>query len=507
MFIRKKKNKAGSISIQIISKHHGQYKVEKTIGSSDNLHEIERLYQTAKLFLANIQGHRSLFVSRKDALIDSFISTLANGQLRVIGPELIFGKIYDHIGLGSLKENLFKHLVIARIVYPVSKLKTVDYMHRYQGIEVSVDTIYSFLDKLHSTLKDTVEQIAYQHSLKILGGEISIAFYDMTTLYFETSDEDDLRKMGFSKDGKHQHPQIYLGLLVGLGGYAIGYDIFEGGIYEGDTLIPTIQKFEKKFKLTKPIIVADAGLLSTDNILLLEENGYQYILGGRIKNEKKEIKKQILALSLADGEFATIEKNSNTRLIISYSIKRAAKDEHNRKRGLQRLEKKVKSGKLTKSNINNKGYNKYLKLIGKINVEIDYEKFDNDKKWDGLKGYVTNTTLKPKEIVENYKNLWQIEKAFKISKTDLRIRPIFHHLPRRIEAHLCISFAAYCVYKELERLLYIHKAPFSVTKAAEYTQTMYQINITLPESKQNKNILLQMDDNQKLLKSIIDKIA
>ena len=325
----------------------------------------------------------------------------------------------------------------------------------------------------------------------------------MTTLYFEASDEDDLRKTGFSKDGKHQNPQIYLGLLVGFSGYAIGYEIFEGNIYEGHTLIPVLEKLSKKFNLSKPIVVADAGLLSSDNIKLLEQNNYEYILGSRLKNETKHIKQQIVESTLKNDEHKIIKKEGHKRLIVTYSDKRAAKDEHNRRRGLQRLEKQIKSGKLTKSNINNKGYNKYLRMKGEVKIEIDYDKFNNDKKWDGLKGYLTNTKLRPKQIIDNYKNLWHIEKAFRISKTDLRIRPIYHRIKRRIEAHICIAFTAYAIYKELEMVLYKDKAPFSVKKAAELTQTMYQLNVVLPESKKNQNILLKMDEEQTLLTKII----
>ena len=144
-------------------------------------------------------------------------------------------------------------------------------MYRYQGVVLDLDAVYRFLDRLNNNLKEQVEHISYAHTLKVLQGNISVVFYDMTTLYFEASDEDDLRKTGFSKDGNHQNPQIYLGLLVGLGGYAIGYDIFEGSIYEGHTLIPFIEKMSRKFNLNKPIVVADAGLLSNDNILALEE--------------------------------------------------------------------------------------------------------------------------------------------------------------------------------------------------------------------------------------------
>jgi len=261
----------------------------------------------------------------------------------------------------------------------------------------------------------------------------------------------------------------------------------------------------EKFNLSKPIIVADAGLLSKKNIESLETNQYQYIIGARIKNEKAEIKKKIFEKPLKDGQFKRIKKDGENRLIITYSKQRASKDKHTRTRGLKRLEKKVKSGKLTKANINNRGYNKYLKLKGSLSVEVDYETFENDALWDGLKGYITNAKITDKQVVENYKNLWCIEKAFRMSKTDLRIRPIYHRLKNRIEAHICISFTAYSIYKELERVLYKEKSRLSIKSAAELTHNMYQIAYTLPESKHTNSILLKMDDKQAELYHIILK--
>lgn len=505
MFLRKLKNRSGSVSVQIISKSTGKYKVLKTIGSSSNEQGVQKLIYLAKQEIERISQQPELFISDRDTIVEQVFSALNNASIRTVGPEIIFGKIYDSIGFGAIKEELFRHLVLARLAFPLSKLKTIDYLYRFQGVMLDIDAVYRFLDKLNNKLKDQVEQIAFAHTLKVLQGSISIVFYDMTTLYFEASDEDDLRKTGFSKDGKHQNPQIFLGLLVGLGGYAIGYDVFEGNIYEGHTLIPFIEKISKKFNLDKPIIVADAGLLSNENIKALREMDYKYIIGARLKNESEKIKKQILEKQLGDGQMLCIKSQAKTRLIVAYATNRAIKDEHNRKRGLQRLEKQINAGKLTKSNINNKGYNKYLRLVGDISIEINYEKFNNDKSWDGLKGYRTNTQLSDKQVIENYKNLWYIEKAFRMSKTDLRIRPIYHRLRHRIEAHICISFTAYCIYKELERVLYKEKSNLSLKKSADLTHNMYQITYTLPESKHTKSQLLRMDDEQAELYQIINK--
>jgi len=505
MFLRKKKNNSGSVSIQIISKSRGKYKVVKTIGSGKSEREIEKLYYLGKQELERLTLQTELFESETDAIVDTVFSALSNANIKVVGPELIFGKIYDAIGYNKIEKELFRHLVVSRLAFPGSKLKTVDYLYRYQGVRINIDTVYRFLDKLNNSLKSSVEQITFNHTKKVLGGHISVVFYDMTTLYFEASDEDDLRKTGFSKDGKHSHPQIFLGLLVGLGGYAIGYDIYEGNTYEGHTLIPFLEKISERFNLQKPIVVADSGLLSNKNIEALEEKNYQYIIGARIKNESESIKKRILKTTLRDGQLTSIKKSEHTRLIIGYSDKRARKDARNRERGLKRLEKKIKSGKLTKSNINNRGYNKYLKLEGDVSIEIDYAKYEQDSQWDGLKGYITNSKLSKKQIVENYSNLWYIEKAFRMSKTDLRIRPIYHKLKRRIEAHICISFTAYTVYKELERILKKEKSNLSIERSKELTHNMYEITYTLPESKHTKSRLLKMDDEQAELYQIIQK--
>ncbi len=353
MFLRKKKNVSGSISIQVISKAKGKYKVLKSIGAGNTKKEIEKLWYIGLQEIERLKAQTNLFISKTDTIVDQVFETLDNASIRTIGLELIFGKIYDHIGFNEIGEDLFKHLVVSRLAFPLSKLKTIDYLYRFQGISLDIDAVYRFLDKLKNNYKQKVEQIAFDHTKRTLKADISVVFYDMTTIYFEASDEDDLRKTGFSKDGKHQHPQIFLGLLVGVGGYAIGYDIFEGNTYEGHTLIPFLKKISKKFDLAKPVVVADAGLLSKENIEALELDNYQYIIGARLKNEPKEIKKKIIARQLSDGEFFKLNKG-NTRLIVTYSNKRASKDEHNRKRGLKRLEKKIKTGKLTKVNPNGK---------------------------------------------------------------------------------------------------------------------------------------------------------
>jgi transposase len=504
MFIREKPNKSGSISIQILEKVGRKNRLVQTVGCAKDEEAIKALYDKAQTLLPSLTKQPTFqFFSQRDEEILDFMETLSNTNITAVGAELIFGRLFNEIGFQVIDDELFKALVLSRIIYQGSKLKLTDYLRRYEHKEISVYRIYRFLDKLDSKYKDHVEEIAFNHTKKVLGS-ISVVFYDMTTLYFEASDEDDFRKIGFSKDGKFQNPQIMLGLLVGEKGYPIGYELFEGNTFEGHTLIPVLEKFQQRFNLDKPIVVADSGLLSKANIEQLVALDYEYIIGARIRNESDEIKNAILALHLCeDGQNDIIEKVNNQKLIITYTEKRAKKDAHNRQKGLRKLEKRITSGKLTKEHINNRGYNKYLMLKSDIYVEIDYSKFQADAQWDGLKGYLTNTKLPNDTVIQNYSNLWQIEKAFRMSKTDLQIRPIYHFTKRRIEAHISISFVAYTVYKELERLLYKYDAPFSVNTAREIIHNMYQLEITLPDSKQEQKILLNMDEEQKLLLNII----
>lgn len=501
MFIRKKKNKSGSITVQILYKHQGKNHIIKTVGTSNDDQEIGSLYQQAQALIPGLFNQLSLYEEESPKV--GVIKKLNNDDIRVVGPEIIFGRIFDKLGFNTIPDELFKDLAISRITHPGSKLKLAEYLQENGKQNIQVDRIYRFLDKLNTKYKSQVEEISFIHTKKLLGGKIGVVFYDMTTIYFESSQPDDFRMTGFSKEGKHNHPQIYLGLLVGVNGYPIGYEIFEGNTYEGHTLIPVLQRFQSRFELDKPIVIADAGLLSTDNLNKLIANGYTFILGARIKNESKHIIQKIVSLNLADGQIGQIDKDDQTILYISYSNKRAMKDASNRERGLKRLEKSLNAGRLTKSNINNRGYNKYLKMEGDIKIEINYDKFYEDVRWDGLKGYVTNTDIPGTQVIDNYKNLWKIEKAFRISKTDLKIRPIYHRLRDRIEAHICISFVSYVLYKELENVLYEHKSNISITKAIEVTKKIYEITIT-DDNNIKRHIRLKNNNTQQEILNIID---
>lgn len=502
MFVRKKKNPSGIVSVQVIDKSSGRYKVAKTIGSSSEPAEVDQLVRLGYQWIASYGGQLALDLDDEVQQVEDFLDGIE--QISVAGTQRLLGRIYDQIGFDQISDPVFRILVISRICFPASKRKTAEYLRRYHFFNLDPQHIYRYMDRLYNEHKQQVQQISFEHTRAVLGGAIHVVFYDVTTLYFEIDRDDDLRKAGFSKDGKHRHPQVVLGLLVSAGGYPLAYKIFKGNTYEGHTLIKVLDEFKQDYNLEDLIVVADSAMLSKANIEQLDEGGYRYILGGRIKNEPAPIKKKILALRLSNGKSAAIEKSGGTRLIVSYSDKRAKKDQRNRQKGVERLTKRLKSGKLTKSSLNKRGYNKFLELDGEVHVRLDESKIAEDKRWDGLKGYQTNTDLSKQEVIDNYRQLWKIEKGFRITKHDLKIRPFYHRLPRRIHAHVCISFAAYKVYKELERQLQAKKSDLSPEQAIEIAKSIYAIRVRTPTTNQTITKVLYLTEKQQELAKLFN---
>lgn len=265
--------------------------------------------------------------------------------------------------------------------------------------------------------------MTHEQTKRVLGGTVAVVFYDTTTMYFE-SREDVVRIPGSSKDGKNANPQVVLGLLVGPGGNPIGYEIHPGNTYEGYTMITIIEKLQRRFGFPKPIVVADASLLSKENIRDLEQEGYEYILGARICSQNDRFKEQIAELGLSNGQSTSIQLTGSRRMVVTMSDARTRKNAGDRERSLKRLEKRLRSDKLTKNKLNYRAYNRFLTMSGDATIKIDYGKVAKDERLDRYKGYTTNSTLSDDRVIEEYRYLFMIEMAFRFCKTDLDIRPM-----------------------------------------------------------------------------------
>jgi transposase len=507
MYVRKKPNRSGTTSVVVVEKRKGKAHYLTTIGISSDKNEIDELYRLGKKWINDQLGQRDVFIEyARDKESKEVALHLLNNveQILLNGTQLILNSVFKTIGFDKINDDILKHLVVSRISQPQSKVATVDYLKSYFDEDVELHKIYRYLDKLNDTQKDNIQKISVEHTRKVLGGKIGVVFYDVTTLYFETDHSNNLRKPGFSKDGKHSLPQVVLGLLVSEGGYPLAYSIHEGNKYEGHTMLPVVKDFVEKFNLNDFVVVADSGLMNAQNIADLEKNGYKYIVGARIKNENTTVTDWILSQEKQDGAFYEYQKTEHCKLILGYSQQRAKKDAYNREKGVKRLEKEYKSGSVTKDKINKRGYNKFLEVSDNISVTINKEKIVQDEKWDGFKGYITNTELSASSVYQQYSELWQVERAFRVTKGVLEIRPMFHFTKKRIEAHVAVCFVAYKVYKELERILKIKKLNLSVDKVLNIAKTITTIKVKLNQSKETLTKTMLLTPRQKSIELLFD---
>jgi len=499
MFVRKKKNRSGTTSIVVAVKIQGKFKEVKTIGVSRDDLEIERFYNEAKVWADNQVKGEDLFRRHTQDTEEAYVTNLFLSNIENIlhnGTQLILNRVYESIGFDTIDDYILRQLVISRLTQPMSKSATIEYLKSHFDEDLQLGKIYRYMDKLYNTQQESIQKISVEHTRKILGGKIGLMFYDVTTLYFESDYGDGFREPGFSKDGKHSQPQIVLGLLVSQDGYPLSYSMFNGTQYEGHTMIPIVDDFVRRFKLDDFVLVADSGLINKKNIDFLKAHGYKYIIGARIKNANKVQKDWILSQQKIEGSFNETTVGQG-RLIVGYSEKRAKKDAYNRTKGISRLEKAFRAGTISKENINKRGYNKFLVISKDVQVNIDKSNVEEDAKWDGLKGYITNTDLPAAEVYDQYSSLWQVERAFRITKGTVEMRPMFHFTPKRIEAHVCICFVAYKVYKELERILNENRYKISVDKVLEIAKTITTLRIKLPQSGRTINKTMIITERQK----------
>jgi len=500
--VRRKKNTSGSVSIHIVDRSNRGYKVIESLGSSKDEDEINRLYNKALQRIDELENNLLYATKNKDnqKKLEDLFSQITTQDITSQGDEIVFGRLFDAIGCNEIfkksslksirnkeeKKSLFRALVLSRIIYPGSKLELIHYLEYFKQEEIGKDKIYRFLDTLYTQeIKEAIERCIFNHTQKIMDNTIAITFYDVTTLHFESESEDDLRRIGFSKEGKLNRPQIQLGLFTTLQGYPLSFEVYEGNKFEGHTLTDVLQKFQTRFKLNnKPIVVADKGMLNNANIAYLENHGYKYILAYKIKNIDANLKEKIANLAfLDDGTIHTldIEKEINykddkgktyklkikQRLILTYSSKRAKKDKRTREKALEKIDIALNKKNITKSDLKLSYYAKYLDIDDKctIKYKLNPDKVQIDAKLDGIKGFATNDfTLKPDDVIAHYQNQYAVERAFRISKTDLRIRPIYHRLENRIKAHILVSFVAYAVFMEFERRLKLKNISFKFSQ-------------------------------------------
>jgi len=441
-FIRKKKTNSGGIAVQIIYKKGREVTGLIHIGTAHGEAELKVL-----LALANEKMHEhQISLDIAAHLLSGTDVYLEKSYSRLLWDTL--SGVYDRLGFGRVGDHVFKQLVLARIIEPTSKLDTIRVLSDL-GLEVPSNT------GIHRCLRDCNKE-EYRDRLSeacfayVKPSALKLVLYDVTTLYFEIQKEDGYRTPGLSKE-RRLEPQITVGLLVDRTGFPLEVKSFEGNRAEVKTIIPVLESFRARHGLRNITVTADAAMLSAGNISELERLGFHYVIGSRIAKTPYEIEEYLYedGVVLEDGQIFESEmtvivdgKRTKRRVVYQYRAKRAALD-------LSNIEKTVaKAHKIVAKKADIKR-NRFLTVKGERR-EVNTALIEQAKRKAGIKGYVTDLCIPAQEVVDAYHQLFQIEKSFRMSKSDLRARPIFHHTRDSIDAHLTVVFGALSVARYIE---------------------------------------------------------
>jgi len=512
MFIRLKNMPSGKTAVQIVSsvRNNGkvQQKIIRHVGTANNENEVILMNNLAKQLLVEMKLEIQPSLFSHEEMVETVLNSKCKNKVKtkldadlgdvkeeiriITGIHEIYGEIYRNIGFDRVLSNPSRkiastrnlyNIVMSRIANPESKRGSVLDLVRNFGININLPAVYRMMDHIDDSAVDRIEELAYQNATGLLQEKISVTFFDCTTLYFESFTEDELMQKGYSKDNKFNQPQVLLALLATASGLPIGYEVYPGSTFEGHTLKDAIDKLRIKYELEQIIFTADSGLLSKMNLEYLESNGIKYIVGARLKNLPSKIIEQVTNINSfrkITGEenyekINSLNLTENKKLIVTHSDSRAQKDKSDRTKAIDKLKIKLSKSRNPASLISNYGYKKFLKIEGTSKVSLRKDIIESAEKWDGIHGVITNVKdLSNRDIISQYHGLWQIEECFRISKHDLRVRPIYHWTPRRVRAHIAICFIALvCVRTLMYKMKILHHpmSPRAIKKELLSIQT------------------------------------
>lgn len=480
--IRTVKTASGATAVQVVAYGNGGRVIAAHIGSARDEKELGKLRNAARRWIAE----HGLFPP--ESPLDEYEY---RGVRQTFLHEALCG-LLGRLGFAALGDSLLRDLVVIRIVEPCSKLRSLELLNTRFGIRHQRKSFYAALSE-YVQLKGDAERAAVRIAKKSFGFDFSIVFYDVTTLYYESFSPDDLRRHGFSKDNKPQQPQIVLGLVVTREGFPVAYELFPGNKFEGHTFIPAITAFRKAHGITRLIVVADAAMLSLNNVVALAKERLFYIVGARTGNLPPRIIEKI-ASTLEKRDGATLRvKTERGDLVCGYSKLRAAKDRRD-------MERQIDKAKAIVNDPGKAHRTKFLQARG-ARYAVNEALVKKTESLLGVKGYYTNIPaerMPDAAVVERYHDLWRVEQAFRVAKGDLAARPIFHVKREAIEVHLLICFMALAAarYAEtktgvsLRRILDILGAVTDATLVEKATGKRTIMRLAVPD--ETKNLLKKL---------------
>jgi len=522
MFIRLKKSSSGKTKVQLCEAIREDKKVRQVIvrhigvaQDEKHLEELKRLALVIKVQIIEEREGPFLFamdLSKKTEKNIEIYKTQKNEEPKKVKEKLvdldnlteetrvvegfhdIFGPIFDNLGFNTIlhkkKSEVLKHLVLARIANPASKHHTQSILTADFGIDIHIDRIYRMLDSLIEN-RIAFENKVFHATQQLCFSKINMVLFDVTTLYFESFEEDELRKFGYSKDQKFNMTQVVLALATTEDGLPIGYKCFPGNTADVSTLQKALNQWREELPIGEIRIVGDAAMMSDSNLQALEEANIKYVIAAKLKKLPDSVQKQILnergtSLSINNETYYKHEfsLSNDRRLVVTYNENRARKNKKDRMRAVDKMMKKIGKGKNVKK-LANRGFQKYLKIEGEGKLLIDEQKLAQAETWDGLHGVISNDhDASAKDLLLTYRRLWRIEESFRIQKTNLSIRPIYHFKPERIKAHILLCYLAFCMIRYAEYRIKLQKEEISIE---EIRSTLWRNQASLLKDHETGN--------------------
>lgn len=455
-------------------------------------------------------------------------SKLVHRKTEYNGFRQVTAKLMDLVGFSAIAkraqgknkfnvEEILKLIILQRMDFPSSKLRTYQRQsdHGFQGIELQ--HLYRAMDALEDFSEEFQKQAFEVAHNAVFKEPVDCLFFDVTTLYFESIDVDELRKFGFSKDQKHHQVQIVFSLVVNREGLPLAYETFAGNVGEVKTLLPVLEKFRKRFSVTKATVVCDRAMASTKNVAALQEAGFFFVLACKLRqlpeqlriNDRVSFAKLNENNSEEDGVLFRVmdhPKYPDSTLIITYSPQRAEKDRKDREHVIEKMKGKLSSEEGgVKKLISNAAYKKFTVVKKGSKITMNQEAIDEDIAWDGFHGISVSKSanLSVKEALSRYADLWRVEETFRVTKTTLKTRPIFHWMPHRVLSHVMICFITLFLERTLELLLRRNGTPLSPDRIRYALSQMHAVIVEDEESGHVGQIESELTEDAKAICNVL----
>ncbi len=514
--IRRRKHAHGTYEyVDIVENRRVGGKVERitlgTLGRRDQLppHKIDGLIEHLRK-LASPEGRRGVRLGE-----------LRMKQTRLYGPVLAAHQLWQELdlprllrqllrpGLGlPIEEALFR-MVANRLCDPQSKLALSDWQRRVEWPGASGDPDYHhFLRAMDRLLphRRSIEDQLFFRVTELFSLPLSLVFYDVTSTYFDGDGVCELADYGHSSDHREDRAQVVVGLAVTQEGLPITHQVFRGNTVDVTTLAPISQELRQRFGLTEPVIVGDRGMFSAANVQALEQQGFKYVLSLRSR-EQQRFEEALAAADraglprpkdlAAERTYVEVKLEPDRRYVVVYSALRAEHDDEVRTRRIRRageelqvlrrrapkehLSERALVERATRILVQHKAakYFTYQAGAGAFTFSLRREVVREERRRDGVFVLQTNhAQLTPAGIVQSYLQLQEVERAFRVVKTLLKLRPIYHWRQRRVEAHIFIVFLAFLLAKVLEQKLRRAGLDLSITKALDHLEQLQAVEHT-----------------------------